>query len=424
MTDSPCLPLPEPLRGAETGSFAHRTITGRLPDILRRTILENSPGQAHQPLPPEALARLEALLAEIPATPVRPIHDPGAPDQEDWIRYCEPYIGRDWLQVPWFFIETYFYRRILQATGYFQDGPGAEIDPYIPQKRQALEATAPALVFLDNWLATAEATVGEGHRDQRRDLARLIHLNLWGNQSDLSMTAFWGGEARLGYQDVGSQASQLLVEDTPRVVEYLEGQKGQARVDLVPDNAGLELVFDLVLADYLLERGLAVRMTFHLKAHPTFVSDAVARDVLDTAAFFRASPHPQVNRLGERLETALSAGRLVLTSHFYWTSPLPAWEMPTSLQEELSGSTLLVSKGDANYRRLLGDLHWPFTTPFNEIVCYLPAPLVALRVLKSELVAGLAPGEAEAAAALDPDWLLSGQWGVIQFSQSSWSNIT
>jgi hypothetical protein len=119
--------------------------------------------------------------------------------------------------------------------------------------------------------------------------------------------------------------------------------------------------------------------------------------------------------MGERLQRRVQAGRLRLSDHFYWNSPLPIWELPARLRQDLSGASLLLSKGDANYRRLLGDLHWPLTAAFEEIVCDLPAPLAALRVLKSELAVGLRPGQAEAASQQDPDWLVDGKWGQVQF---------
>jgi len=70
-----------------------------------------------------------------------------------------------------------------------------------------------------------------------------------------------------------------------------------------------------------------------------------------------------------------------------------------------------------NYRRLVGDRQWPFTTPFADIVDYFPAPLAALRTLKAELAAGLEPQHAAMAAAVDPAWLTNGRWGVIQFAE-------
>jgi hypothetical protein len=91
------------------------------------------------------------------------------------------------------------------------------------------------------------------------------------------------------------------------------------------------------------------------------------------------------------------------------------WEIPEELKSELAQSSLIFSKGDANYRRFLGDRHWPFTTSFQDIVCYFPAPLVALRTLKSEVAAGLQLEQVERLSHEDPEWLTNGQWGVIQF---------
>ena len=412
----PPFPLPEPLRGAEIGTFTHRTITVRLPNIARRTLEDNSPPQAQQPLSDSALARIEVLIAEIPGEPVRPIWDPGAPDEADWERYVQPHLGQDWLQIPWFFAEMYFYRRILAATGYFQPGPGLGVDPFVLQKRQGLESGGEAYraleAWLQDWLGGSPVTGSAGARES---LIRVLHLDLWGNQADLSLFAI-GGKEHLGYQNVRAQASRLLVDDAQAVVSHLLNQASPRRIDFIPDNAGLELVFDLVAADYFLKSRAADQVVFHLKAHPTFVSDAIIRDVHTTNDFLSASPLPEVSAMGERLRRAVETGRLRLFSHFYWNSPHPAWELPSSLRQELSSASLLISKGDANYRRLLGDRHWPHTASFNEIVCSLPAPLVALRVLKSELVVGLQHGQAEAVSQLDPDWMVDGKWGQVQFT--------
>jgi hypothetical protein len=48
-------------------------------------------------------------------------------------------------------------------------------------------------------------------------------------------------------------------------------------------------------------------------------------------------------------------------------------------------------------------------------VTYFPAPLLALRVLKAELALGLDAGKVEQLNSEDPEWLVNGNWGVIQF---------
>ena len=80
----------------------------------------------------------------------------------------------------------------------------------------------------------------------------------------------------------------------------------------------------------------------------------------------------------------------------------------------LAGADLVVVKGDANYRRLLGDAHWPPTASFARATRHFPARLAALRTLKAEIIVGLEPGEAERLRAEDPSWLVNGRRGVVQ----------
>ena len=89
------------------------------------------------------------------------------------------------------------------------------------------------------------------------------------------------------------------------------------------------------------------------------------------------------------------------------------WEMPEAIRDELSGSALVFVKGDANYRRLLGDAQWPMETPFPDVVSYFPTNVCALRTLKAELGCGMAREKTDAASAKDKSWLVNGRWGVV-----------
>ncbi|MEJ2264242.1 MAG: damage-control phosphatase ARMT1 family protein [Anaerolineales bacterium] len=400
---TPKPPIPEPLRGSEAGTFAHDTVTVRLPKIGRRILVEND-------FSPEILGKLEALIGEMPYGPIRPLQDPSAPDARDWGRYVEPHLDQNWLQVPWFFAETYFYRRILVATGYFQPGGGHGVDPYARQKREGLESSQQAIAGLAARVSALSSRTG----NELENLGHLLKMNLWGNQADLSI---WpaGQDESPSHADDQARESHLLVDDSQRLSEFLVNRDNQpGRVDFIVDNAGLELVNDLALADYLLASEIAGRVRFHLKSHPTFVSDAMVKDAEQTVAFLSAASDAEVGALGQRLGNYLREARLELKDNFFWTSPLALWEVPASLQAELGGAALIVSKGDANYRRGLGDRHWLYTTPIAEVLRYLPAPLAALRVAKSEVVVGLKPGQAEALDEIDPVWKVDGRWGMIQ----------
>ena len=395
--------FPPPLRGTDPDSFTHQTITERWPRILRRVIDENDYRERIND-------RIRALTDDLPDVPVRLLDDPGAPDERLWNARIEPYCGQSWLEIPWFFGETYLYRRLLEATDYFQSGPARHTDPFAEQKRRGYDQSVDAIRALAQ--ARAEALGQNG--DSRGELVRLLKTALWGNQADLSM---WGaGEESPDHLGTGEEEAHLLADDTTAALDHLESLDRPARIEVWADNAGFELVTDLALADGLLAAGLADPLVLHVKAHPTFVSDATVGDVHGTLDRLAADDHPVTRALADRLHDSLRAGRLQLRDPLTWTSPLRARDFPANVNAELARADLVISKGDANYRRLLGDRHWAFTTPFDEVVSYFPAPVLALRTLKAEVACGLSPEQIDRLDDTHPDWLTSGEWGVIQFA--------
>lgn len=400
--------LPEPLRGNKPDSFPQRTISERLPSIAQRVLREID-------WPAQTRVRLESLISEMPHGRLRPLQDPEAPDSAAWGRSLAPYVDQTWLDPPWFLVETYFFRRILEATGYYQPGPGQGIDPYNPQKLQELASVYEGMGSMCTQLDSLREI---SHADQQQTLIKFIHLlrvNIWGNQTDLSMWPSGSSEGPDRPQD-DRLRDQLLVDQAPKTARYLGSlDKGKVRVDFILDNVGMELAYDLDLADFLLTSHLAHSVRLHAKPHPTYVSDATIPDVFDMVECLEASPEACISTLAFRLRGHLANDRLHLTQDYFWTSPLSGWQMPATLYRELSGADLIISKGDANYRRWLGDRHWPHTTPLEDILVYRPAPLLALRVLKANLIAGLASGQSEDMDQKDPHWLYNGQWGVIQF---------
>lgn len=103
-----------------------------------------------------------------------------------------------------------------------------------------------------------------------------------------------------------------------------------------------------------------------------------------------------------------------LESDFYWNSPEPFWQgMPNEITNNLSQSIITIVKGDANYRRVHGDLHWPYTYKTNQLASYFPSTFVMLRTLKSEVQSGL-DDETLNWVSKEEDWLVTGKFGVIQ----------
>jgi hypothetical protein len=395
-------PLPPPLMTSTPGSFARQTVVERKPQILREV------GQAH-PYPPDIQAGLVAFAAEIAAQPIRPLTE-DAPDRELWNEALAPLAGRTWLEVPWYLAETLFYRRLMEIVRFYRPGSWRDVDPFAPQKAAALERALPA--FLPILLQTDP--------DPQAAVTMMLHDALWGNLADLSNRTVTAQAGRRS-QDL------LLIDDTPRIWRAMAGGPLD-RVDLIADNSGLEFLLDLRLVDFLLRAGLARQVRLHLKRMPFFVSDAMVRDLYHTLDRCEAAGGPgdsSGRQFAARLRAAIRGGSIVVRDDPFWSTclsycpydgqsgyQLPA---PEPLVRELVGSDLVLLKGDVNYRRLLDDRQWPHTAHMADVAAGFPAPFVALRTLKGELIVDLQPGQAEALAAADPKWMINGQRGLVQF---------
>jgi hypothetical protein len=83
--------------------------------------------------------------------------------------------------------------------------------------------------------------------------------------------------------------------------------------------------------------------------------------------------------------------------------------------------------GDLNYRKLVYDCAWPYTTPFMEAIGPLAdrekyPPLLSLRTSKADVMVGLKEEQVEQLNAQfgrqsgASGWLVTGQFAVIQSS--------
>jgi hypothetical protein len=389
---SPLL-TPPLLLTSEADSFARYTVKDRVPAILRETIALNA-------FPPSIATALEDLHTELVSGKIRGLRE-AAPDRAFWDAASQPFLDHTWLDVPWYWAEAYFYRRVLEATQYFRPGPWASFDPFAAKKAGEWQPSAAP--------AAASALLAALPEERTARLEALFHASLWGNRTDLSY------EIAAGLGGTGAPHAErhnLLCDDTPAIIRYLSARPG-ARVAVLADNAGTELVTDLALMDDLLHAGWASAVHYHVKPQPFYVSDTLLADVMDALRVLAAAG-AAAGALAGRIRDALRQGRLVLDTHWAYASSLQFFELPPDLLDALATFDLVLTKGDANYRRLVGDAHWPATTPFADTARYFPAPVAALRTLKSELIVGLPPGAAEHLAAEDPKWLVNGKRGVIQ----------
>jgi uncharacterized protein with ATP-grasp and redox domains len=295
------------------------------------------------------------------------------------------------------------------------------LDFFRQQKEDGYHGSLQSMVQLASWLIPQLSTLSSATQQHTWDT--LVQVCLWGNKCDLSISA---GDKAVASGDpvtaLQSLQKNILTDNKAEAWQCLVNKGNGATVDIVMDNSGFELFTDLCLADFLVSSGLAAKVRMRVKDQPWFVSDTTAQDITWT-----------INQLSRGLESTALLAELARrwSSYFdtgvwdimtdgFWTFPHPFSLMATTdpeLYQDLGEADLIIFKGDLNYRKLVGDLNWETTVPLETALKgFLPSPLVSLRTAKADVMVGLEPGQAELVTKLDPNWMVTGHWGVIQFA--------
>jgi uncharacterized protein with ATP-grasp and redox domains len=375
---------PSPLRTDGSNAFAFYSMHERVPRIARDA-LDRNPDY-----PVATKAAIERLADEIEHNASLPSPRFPAPDVSAWSAAHAEHAHETWLDAEWFHAELAFYRELAHACRFWETGR----DPFAPVKQEELSDARP-------WSRLEAAlALASGAREQR--IATLLEACLWGNRVDLSYTV----AASRNHREDGD----LLVDERAAALAFFS--RSGARVHVVADNAGTELALDFALIDAVLDDPDA-RVTLHLKMQPMFVSDAMPRDVWELLARMRGRAGV-LGAMGDRLDACFDHGRLVLAPDPFWSGPRFLWDLPPHLRAAFASATIVVLKGDVNYRRLIGDALWAAATPLAKACAYALAPVVCLRTMKSDAVVGLPEGLADKLDATKPGWRIDGQRAVLQ----------
>eukprot|EP01069_Polyplicarium_translucidae_P002727 Polyplicarium_translucidae@DN2111_c0_g1_i1.p1 len=436
-------PLPPMLTSGQPGTWAHDTVTRRMTQELLPRLEEQN--RAFLDLFPDAQKRLQALREELNdcAASEFPIAMDvaiceAAGDTDVWrdvfnvarreLEWSaggreEPILS--WLSCNWLTTEFYFYRRIVCAFGFHLNG----YDCFAAEKRAGLLAAMQDPLLHGHAASNAAAiqSAAGGTKLQREALHGALTRALWEAKEKSH------DEPQTPPRPATGCDAAILDDHRDAAVEFIAKRgKDGVIVAFFTDNAGFELANDLMLVDTILSlSGERSKVVLFVKTEPLYVSDATRRDFLETLRAFetgrcvegcdgftceRVVPvDEELKRLSERLQEYLRKGRLTVRDEAFTRWPLAYWDMPVKLSTQLAVCDLCIVKGDANYRRLLGDRDWSVRTPWEDIVCYFPTSLLALRTVKAELCCGLREGQAEALSVADPYWMRNGSRAVVQF---------
>ncbi|KAJ3042475.1 hypothetical protein HDV00_007246 [Rhizophlyctis rosea] len=447
MSQDPQLSLPDgilPLRGSVTSSFAYTTIKDRMPVILTKAIdtltrhlhdLHLDEGAAAQSKKTEEAKECISTLSKLKYEMIRDRRVPYVDDQDvdtdvwnsliDALK--ERWGGDTWFSAPWLFVECLMYRKIQEVFNKTENWKS--FDVFGPQQKEpAFYGSVQSIAELSKHLASVESKPLDD-KERRSALREFIQFSLWGNQTDLSLLvnvnhADMHKSQASSAQNLSEVERNIIVNDMDVVLDRLLGLS-KAKVDIVLDNAGFELVADLCLADFLVSSGIAEVVTLHAKRFPWFVSDTTPKDLAWTIAEIgkkaeELGDEGLKNRV-QRWNQLLEGGRWVVKVDNFWTTPYSFWNLPTAasdLYSTLNQSSFIFYKGDLNYRKLVYDAEWPTTTPFTTAIGPLnletTTPFVALRTCKSDVAVGLKEGQAEELVNVDKDWMVSGKYGMVQ----------
>lgn len=370
---------------------------------------------------------------------------PGLGDYNDTITKSGPYT---WLDGPWLFTECYLYRALDIAIK--SQSEWVHWDVFERLKRDTFKSSAFGVEEIASYyrkLSTQLKTDGAIPLDKLKLLFEdFVDTSLWGNATDLSLLAnatLEDIQSRQGSAARAASAKNILCNDLPLAWNRLLAVPFEKRrVDFVLDNAGFEFYTDLTLALFLLDSKLVPEVVFHCKTRPWMVSDTMIKDyklwvhdMKDPDVFTGSKHREDLNHFVDSVEHYHHQGKFKLVDSEFWTGSTDYWEIcpeetkygGSELWKYFQDSTLVIVKGDLNYRKLTGDRKWVRSTPFNTAINKLAKSgihILALRTCKADVCAGLPEGKDEELCKLWVSeghevgalWCSSGKWAVVSYS--------
>ncbi|XP_037953094.1 damage-control phosphatase ARMT1-like [Teleopsis dalmanni] len=420
-------PLNTDLSGHYKQSFAYYTLRERLPVTLTSIIdnlakdkdeLANEYGENAREEIKNVVGLLSKLKYQLQTDKNLEPFTENEPDKHVWNDFIEklPDGKNTFFETCWLYAECYMYRKV---SSFFEATTALKsYDYFAKQKVNALQISIDAMETIAKYTRNVEKSADM--------FVRLLKLNLWGNRCDLSITS--GKEVKPtedAVEIIKSLDSNLIADNTAEICECIHtNESQQCSVDFVCDNAGYELFTDFVLGEYIIDKQLATKVRFNVKSIPWFISDVTPTDFYCTLKYLSEHNSPIISELGKKWTQLVEEGKFELSplEHF-WTSPYEFYRMSEvrpDLYKKLSESRLVIFKGDLNYRKLIGDYNWDKTESFVKCLRgFQPTNICSLRTVKADLICGLRPGVAEELFKIKPDWMTTGDYGVIQFAQGT-----
>ena len=255
-------------------------------------------------------------------------------------------------------------------------------------------------------------------QEKKNILIDVIKMSLNANSYDLSQL-----NGRVGHILDPKKCKCGDIED---FVNYIMlGLKKKIELNYLVDNSGVEFVSDLCLARILLSESVE-KVIFHVNVLPIFVSDVVEDDYNFMIQVIESQLDEKMKIYREGLERIKemfnpSNPKAEIVPSFFWNMPTPYREVKNELKPDIfsANNSLLIVKGDLNYRRLVEDKNWKYSKRLETLTDYIKCPALVIRCFKSDLVLDYKWKDYNKNNKTDSDWRSCGEYGVVRFLRGS-----
>lgn len=455
--------LPKVYNLSDKTSFAYSTARARWPKIItqcKADIISHTNDAEDPQLSQQGeiiVAGIDKLMKDLHSgAPIEPFSDeqikliPSLESYNDVFKTLDE--QPTWLDGPWLLIECYLYRlidAIIKSQSMWVD-----FDIFEVLKRNTFKSSKFGIYELAIRYKTLSDTIKKsatGTLDSSKLkilFEEFIDISLWGNATDLSLLANASLEdiqSRQGKEAREKSAKNIIDNDLPEAWERLLSVPfEERRIDIVLDNAGFEFYTDLALSLFLLDSKLVKSVVFHCKTRPWMVSDTMIKDYklfiqdISNKEWF-PEHREELDYFVNSIEHYHNTNQFQLKDSEFWTCALDYWNLNPSetkyggaeLYKYFQDSTLVIVKGDLNYRKLTGDRQWAKTTSFVKAIDGLAESnihILALRTCKADVCVGLPEGLEEKLIEhwkslgneVGELWCSSGKWAVISYSSGNY----
>lgn len=150
----------------------------------------------------------------------------------------------------------------------------------------------------------------------------LLVMNMWSGATDLLDDTNAHLVYRKVLEDLNTSDDYIIENDIADIWNCLvSDETNRHTVDIILDNGGLELFTDLILAEYIIEKGMASKVCFHAKAIPWFESNITEDDFHSSLKYLSQHPNYILSLIGHKFIQFIKEGKFEVKASLFWTTP-------------------------------------------------------------------------------------------------------